>query len=179
MKYSVCDSSYLDRVQRLFTQTFSDSEGETEGALIGELAREMMVTTNPEDIMVFVAEGDGHLAGCIMMTRMGFDESERRVYLLSPVAVRTDCQRKGVGQGLIRFALEVLRAQGVEFVITYGDPNYYGKVGFEPVSEAVVPAPRVLTYPEGWLALSLCEQAIPAISGRSSCVSALDKQVYW
>jgi putative acetyltransferase len=33
--------------------------------------------------------------------------------------------------------------------MTYGDPAYYGKVGFLPVAEHVVPAPFPLSMPIG------------------------------
>lgn len=81
--------------------------------------------------------------------------SGQRAFILSPVAVSTDVQGKGVGQALIRYGLDHLKSLGVELVFTYGDPGYYSKVGFEQITEAIVKAPWPLSQPIGWLALAL------------------------
>lgn len=99
--------------------------------------------------------------------------------LLSPVAVLSSYQRKGVGQKLITFALDSLKENGVELAFTYGDPNFYSKVGFSLISESTVKAPLTLSYPEGWLGKSLINQKIEPISGHSYCVDALNKPEIW
>jgi hypothetical protein len=43
----------------------------------------------------------------------------------------------------------VSKKQGIDTFMTYGDPAYYGKVGFLPVAEHVVPAPFPLSMPIG------------------------------
>jgi len=106
-------------------------------------------------------------------------ESKLNAYILAPVAVQTDQQGKGIGQKLIAFGLDALSKDGVELAITYGDPSFYSKVGFQPVTEAVVPAPLTLQHPEGWLAQSLNGDEIQPIKGKSSCVEALNKPEYW
>ena len=63
--------------------------------------------------------------------------------------------------------------------LTYGDPNFYSKVGFGVVSEQVVPAPLKLSYPEGWLAQSLVGDEIEPIAGKSYCVEAFNKPEIW
>lgn len=55
--------------------------------------------------------------------------------------------------------------QGVELIFTYGDPNYYSKVGFKPASQQVAKAPFESSYPEGWLGLSLTGAAINRLPG--------------
>jgi predicted N-acetyltransferase YhbS len=67
---------------------------------------------------------------------------------------------------LIQFGLETLSKDGVELAITYGDPNFYSKVGFQSVTEAVVPAPIPLQHPEGWLAQSLNGNEIKSIESK-------------
>jgi len=64
-------------------------------------------------------------------------------------------------------------------VITYGDPNFYSKVGFSVISEKNVPAPLKLSYPEGWLGQSLINDRIDPIAGKSHCVEALNKPNLW
>lgn len=167
-----------EEIEQLFTKTFSDSEGQAEGKLIGGLVREMMATTDPKDLYCFVATENGQIIGGVFFTKMIF-ESGINAFILSPMATLTDHQGKGVGQKLINFGLHTLKEDGVELVITYGDPNFYSKVGFEVVSQKVVPSPLKLSYPEGWLAQSLVSDEIEPIAGTSHCAEALNNPELW
>lgn len=106
-------------------------------------------------------------------------ESEAEAFILAPVATRTDQQRRGVAQNLINFGLNALKNDGVELVLTYGDPRFYSKVGFRVISEALIPPPFKLSQPEGWMAQSLLGEQIDPIQGKSRCVEALNKPEYW
>ena len=64
-------------------------------------------------------------------------------------------------------------------LFTYGDPNYYSKVGFKPITEKLIKAPLKLSYPEGWLAQSLVSDEIQPITGNSYCVEAFNKPRIW
>lgn len=165
-------------IQALFTKVFTDAENEAEGLLIGELVREMMETTAPEDIFGFVAKQQEILIGSIFFTRLWFD-APVSVFILSPVAVHTDYQSQGIGQQLIRFGLAQLRENAVDLVFTYGDPAFYSKVGFHWISDAVARAPLAMSQPEGWLCQSLDGSDIAPLAGNSRCVSALAKPLYW
>lgn len=101
------------------------------------------------------------------------------VYMLAPVAVSTEHQGKGVGQALINYGLDELRNRYVNVAITYGDPAFYSKTGFQPLSENVIQAPLKLSMPEGWLGLSLTGDPIPTIKERPACVKAFNNSVYW
>jgi putative acetyltransferase len=52
------------------------------------------------------------------------------VQTLSPLAVRPDRQRQGIGAALVRAGLELLADRGVPAVFLEGDPGYYGQWGF-------------------------------------------------
>jgi len=139
MKLSTYDSNNAAEVEQLFIKTFSDSEGQSEGEVIGHLVRGFMDSTDGNDLHCFKATEDEQIIGSIFFTRMTF-ESGINAFILSPVATHTDHQGKGVGQKLINFGLAVLKENGVELVITYGDPGFYSKVGFSVITEQVVPA---------------------------------------
>ena len=64
-------------------------------------------------------------------------------------------------------------------LLTYGDLDFYSKVGFKSITEDIIKAPLNLTYPNGWLALSLTDKKIDPIQGSTMCVSALMNQKYW
>lgn len=181
MEFSVYDPGEIDEIRDLFTRTFTDSESEGEGTMVGNLAYELMNTTDNHDLFVFIARDHHHgaqIVGCIIFSRLTFD-CGIDAFLLSPVAVSTDCQGKGTGQALINFGLSKLKDNGTELVFTYGDPNYYSRTGFAPVSEAVIRAPLPLSHPEGWLGQSLVSKTIEPVNGKPQCVKAMNKPEIW
>jgi putative acetyltransferase len=99
--------------------------------------------------------------------------------MMAPVAVATAHQSKGIGRRLITHALDALRQEGVDIAVTYGDPAFYGRVGFEPVSEADLPAPQPLNQPQGWIAQSLTDEPLTPLSGPAACVAAFDDPALW
>ncbi|WP_319524192.1 N-acetyltransferase [uncultured Desulfosarcina sp.] len=178
MKLSAYKKSDQSEIQQLFTKTFSDSEGRSEGALIGQLVLDLMNETEPYDIFGFVATENEKIIGSIFFTRLSFD-APVEAFLLSPVAVHTNHQGKGVGQRLIDFGIDRLKEEGVKLVFTYGDPNFYSKAGFGLISEDTAKAPFELTQPEGWLCQSLDGGEIGPLTGVPRCVKALNKPEYW
>jgi len=140
--------------------------------------RQLITETDKKDLYGFVAIEHEKIIGCIFFSRLTF-ESGIRAFILSPVAVHTDHQGQGIGQQLINYGIKRLKAEGVELVMTYGDINFYSKVGFNPVKEEIIKAPGQLTYPEGWLGQSLISNSVEPIIGQPSCVKALSKPEYW
>ena len=178
MKLAIYEPDQSKEIKSLFTKVFSDSENESEGILIGNLAYELITETDKKDLYGFVATEHEKIIGCIFFSRLIF-ESDICAFILSPVAVHTDHHGKGVGQKLINYGIKILKDEGVELIMTYGDINFYSKVGFKPVSEEVVKAPLQLTYPEGWIGQSLISDIVAPIAGNSLCVKALNKPEYW
>lgn len=168
-----------EEIKQLFTKVFSDSEGEAEGRVIGNLTADIMTGTDTQDLYGFVATENKQIIGSIFFTRLRFQNRVNNAFLLAPVAIHTRYQGKGIGRRLINFGLDRLKENGVEIVFTYGDPHFYSKVGFTPISEKVVKAPFALTQPEGWLGQSLVSQEIEPIAGNAYCVKALNKPEYW
>lgn len=174
--------SEQSEIEQLFRQTFSDSDGIAEGEVVAGLVKDMMASTPANDIYGFVAEDQHRLVGCIFLTRMQF-ENKLDLFILSPVAVATECQGTGVGQALIKFGIDALRSKGVAALFTYGDPAFYSRVGFQSVTEDQVKAPFPLSQPIGWLYQGLyqgLENISPeSLNGTPVCVSALSKPEYW
>lgn len=178
MKFSTLNPGNIEEIEQLFIKTFSDSEGQSEGEVIGRLVRDLMGSTDANDLYCFIATENEQIIGSIFFSRMIFD-SGINAFILSPVATHTDHQGKGVGQKLINLGLDALKKNGVELAITYGDPDFYSKVGFSVITEQVLPAPQKLEQPEGWLAQSLVSDEIKPIKGNSFCVEALNKPELW
>ena len=177
MNICAFDSRQAQEVIELFSKVFSESEGRDEGELVGKLVSELVTTPAP-DLFGFVAADREKIVASIFFSRLRFRDPVN-AFLLSPVAVDTNQQGKGIGQKLISFGIDQMKARGVDFLFTYGDPNFYRKVGFEPVSEEVIKGPLPLTHPEGWLGQSLTDEEIKPIAGGSQCVEALNNPELW
>jgi len=178
MKISIFNVMQSQPVIGLFTHVFTNSEGEDEGKLIGSLVSNLITTTDARDLIGFVAFSEETIVGSIFFSRLLLP-NQQVAFILSPVAIATLEQSKGLGQKLITFGIEHLRSLGVDLLFTYGDPNFYSKVGFQKISENTVKAPLKLSYPEGWLAQSLSGDSIEPMNGSSLCVGALNDQQYW
>lgn len=178
MKFGTLTAADSLEVVALFETVFTRSEGAREGALIGALARDLMSSLDAEDIHGFLALHEGEIVGAIFFTRLAFDHP-REAFLLAPVAVHGDHQGVGIGQTLIAHGLREMARRGVSFVATYGDPAFYSRVGFRPLSQDVIRPPYELSQPEGWLGQMLTSEPLESVTGRCSCVRAFDDRAYW
>lgn len=178
MNYHILDKSNQKEVAALFTSVFTSSEGESEGILIGNLSSELASSIDNEETICFGAYENGSLIGSIFFTRLKFNNPVQ-VYMLAPVAVSVEHQSKGIGQALINYGLNELKKRSVTVAVTYGDPNYYSKVGFRELPESIIQAPLKLSMPFGWLGQSLTGKPIPTINERPVCVKEFNDPVYW
>ena len=138
MNFKILDNSSKVDIANLFTSVFSSSEGEQEGKLIGSLAFALATHADNQEIICIGAYEDVSLIGAIFFSRLQFKEPIA-AYMLAPVAVSSAHQGRGVGKALIRFGLDELRNRSATLAVTYGDPAYYSKVGFQALSQDVIP----------------------------------------
>lgn len=178
MNQKILDNNSQKEVTSLFASVFTASEGEKEGRLIGKLASELSSKIDNQEIICFGTYEEESLIGSIFFTRLRFNEAIQ-IYMLAPVAVSTQHQGKGIGRALINYGLNELKRRSEAVVVTYGDPSFYSKVGFQALSENVIQAPLKLSMPEGWLGRSLTEEPIPILSNRPTCVKEFNDPVYW
>ncbi len=168
-----------DDIIAMFLDAFSASEGPEAGGVIEALVAEMLSSLTINDMRVFSVVENGDILACIIFTRMTYPEDDRTVFVLAPVGVSTGQQGKGLGQRLIGHALQALRDSGVDVALTYGDINFYSKVGFAHITEADAQPPLPLQYPEGWLGQSLSAEQFKPLKGPSRCVGPLDDANHW
>jgi predicted N-acetyltransferase YhbS len=178
MNYQSIDKSKQKEVTDLFTSVFAWSEGEKEGALIGNLSSKLASSTDNEETICFGVYENESLIASIFFTRLKFN-NPIQVYMLAPVAVSTEYQGKGIGQALINYGLNELKKRSASVAVTYGDPSFYSKVGFQALSENVIQAPLKLSMPFGWLGQSLTGEPIPTINERPVCVKEFNDPAYW
>ena len=167
-----------DALASLFKDTFSEAADETEGRVVSELARSLMTSTPQQDLYGFIAQQDKFPVAAIFFSRLSFDDSTE-CFLLSPVAVLPAFQNQGLGQTLIRYGINELVSNGVTALFTYGDPAFYGKLGFEPVSVADAQPPYPLSQPEGWLFRALAPEITLPLRGSAACVAAMQDPSIW
>jgi putative acetyltransferase len=92
-----------------------------------------------------VAVLDDEVVGHVGLTPGWIDAPDRvvEVLVLSPLSVRPDHQRAGVGAALVAAALARAEALGSPAVFLEGDPEYYSRRGFAPAREHGFTPPSV------------------------------------
>ena len=77
-----------------------------------------------------VAELDGEVVGHIAFSLARIGGRDCRWYVLGPVGVLPDYQRRGIGKELVRAGIEAIRELGAAGCVLVGDPAYYTRLGF-------------------------------------------------
>lgn len=105
------------------------AEGDAIAALVDDLRRSLATEAG---LSLVAAEDGGRVVGHVLFTRNLLDADKELVdvQVLSPIGVRPDVQRRGIGTRLIRAGLEVLAERGVPLVFLEGSPHYYSRHGF-------------------------------------------------
>ena len=176
MKIRLAQKADLESIQRVVETAFSDEESRVIGNFASDLSSE---TTNPA-IKSLIAEVDGQLIGYVSYSPI-FQKSGSGIsgYILAPLAVSPELQKQGVGSRLIKSGIDMLSADGVDVLLVYGDPEYYGRFGFmEDIGRSFVP-PYPLEYPFGWLGMMLNRADVPKMPLRFECVQALNDPDLW
>lgn len=178
MNIELLDHQHQASLQALFEAVFSASEGAEEGRALAALVSELANSIDNDQILCLGAFEHQQLIAAIFFSRLTVPDPVT-IYMLSPVAVRTDQQGKGIGQTLINHGLNELKNRAVDIVVTYGDPAYYSRVGFQPITETRIQAPQPLAMPQGWQAQSLTTAPIPTITSKPTCVPPFNNPSYW
>lgn len=168
--------SDCDEIAEIYRQAFDESEQE----LIACLAADLLVEQTRPPIISLLAESDSRVVGHIAFSPVTIDRYDGlNAYILAPLAVRTDDQKRGVGSLLIQSGVKVLRDAGVHLIFVYGDPAYYGRFGFGTAVAGKFRPPHELQYPFGWQAVTLNRFTPENAYGSIACVSALDDPRLW
>jgi putative acetyltransferase len=115
----------------------------------------------------------GEIIGHLLMSEGDLasrDGRVRRIWMVGPVAVVPEWQRRGVGARLMRAAIELAVERGLPVLCLLGHATYYPRFGFEPARAIGIEPPRPWGD-ENWLALRLPGWT-PEITGTASYPSA-------
>lgn len=112
-----------------------------EGAVVAPLWADV-VTRGLARAELVAVDGD-ELVGHVGLSHAWLDtrRSLLDVLLLSPLSVRPDRQRTGIGAALLAAAVAGADRLRAPFVVLEGDPGYYGHHGWQPASVYGVEAP--------------------------------------
>ena len=89
-----------------------------------------------KSVIALAAEDEGEVVGHIVFSPLALEPLAGAIGLgLGPIAVLPDHEKHGVGRRLVQNGLAACHAWGAGFVTVLGDPEYYGRFGFEPASE--------------------------------------------
>ncbi|HEY4761134.1 MAG TPA: N-acetyltransferase [Thermoguttaceae bacterium] len=113
-----------------------------------------------------VAVQNCEIVGHIAFSPVTIESSDKSfdALRLAPMAVRPDCQRQGIGTGLIRWSLDECRRMGHGVVIVLGHPEYYSRFGFTSAAARGIQCP--FTVPsEAFMMIELLPDALGGHSG--------------
>ncbi|HTN17308.1 MAG TPA: N-acetyltransferase [Chitinophagaceae bacterium] len=117
------DIGSIDQVTKTAFASAAYSSG-TESFIIKALR------ANGQLSVSLIAEEQGILIGHIAISPVRISSGSEGWFGLGPVSVIPSKQGSGVGSGLIRAALDALRALHASGCVVLGEPSYYGRFGF-------------------------------------------------
>jgi putative acetyltransferase len=92
----------------------------------------------------WIAEDASGMVGHVAFSRVWLETTDvprRPAVILTPMAVRPDRQRMGIGTRLMQHALRQLEMQGETLFFVLGHPKYYRRAGFSTAAAAGVESP--------------------------------------
>ncbi|QKO21143.1 GNAT family N-acetyltransferase [Rhodoferax sp. BAB1] len=116
----------------------------TEHFIVNALRRAGQLTLS------LVAERDSVVVGHVALSPVTISDGAPGWYGLGPISVLPALQGQGIGSALMHAALDGLRARGAAGCLLVGDPAYYTRFGFKPVSGLLYPG----IPPEYFMALA-------------------------
>lgn len=176
MTLRIAGSADRDDIHAVHLAAFPESES----ALVAKLAVDLLAEDTTPQTFSWVAEADGRIIGHVAFSPVTMDSDEPgQGYILAPLGVRPEHHKGGVGSKLVEAGLKHLSDRGVDFVIVYGDPAYYGRFGFSAEAAARFTPPYPLQYPFGWQGLALGEAPSGDTPVRIGCVGSLSDPQLW
>lgn len=153
---------------------------EGESAEVSKLARELLAERTTPETFSLVAEDDGLIVGHIAFSPVTAGGNDGfKGFILSPLGVKTEFQKNGIGGKLIEHGVRHLSDMGVNVLFVYGDPGYYGRFGFSNDAGRGYTAPYELRYPSGWQAIALNKLELKKLPVTLTCVAALANPLLW
>ena len=113
-------------------------------------------------------DATGRVVGLLLLSEGDLETDAgavRRIWMVGPVAVLPEVQRRGVGAALMRAAIELATSRDQPVLCLLGHDTYYPRFGFEPARGIRIEAPRPWAD-ANWMALRLPAWT-PDVRGRA------------
>ena len=153
------EDKYLLPSLDLIEAVFTDYENPVDAKITRNLAEEIRAGRfyDPRLELIMVESDADEVVGYVNFSRFHLDgKYEEKLLLLSPVAVKTQLQRRHISKDLIEYGLKKAAELGYKAVIVEGNPMNYRNRGFRTsadygitANESVgLPAPECLMVQE-------------------------------
>lgn len=163
-------------IERVHWSAFPEGERE----LVAKLAIDLLAEDTTPPTVSLLAEADGAVVGHVAFSPVAIaDHAGCQAYILAPLAVQADLQKRRIGSTLVEHGMRQLAAAGAHVVFVYGDPEYYGRFGFTADAARNYTTPYPLQYPFGWQAVILNACGIGDDPAVITCVGALCHPELW
>ncbi len=110
-----------------------------------------------EDGSLVAVDTAGRLVGHLLLSEgdlVAADGSQRRIWMVGPVAVVPELQGRGIGSMLMHAAIALATARSQPVLVLLGHPTYYPRFGFESARSIGIDPPQ--PWSDGaWMALRL------------------------
>ena len=141
-------ASDFAEIAELLTAAFDDPR-------VAAMVAEIRASRDYVPELTFAADDAGELAGYAMLSYVDVEGLDVRILQLTPVAVRPDRQRRGIGTALVQTALDAAAERAEPLVLVEGVPAYYPRFGFEPASALGLLRPNPAIPEAAWMAKRL------------------------
>ena len=139
------EDKYFQASLDLIQQVFTDHADEKEGNLVRALTEEIRAKRFYMPELEIIAVCEGEVVGYANFSRFHLEgKYEDRLLLLSPVAVKTQLQRRHISKQMIEYGFEKAAEMGFEAVIVEGNPRNYNPRGFvTAANQGILPGKTV------------------------------------
>jgi putative acetyltransferase len=116
-----------EQIRKVHLSAFNESEN----TVIAQLITKLLIATDAP-VLSLVAEDQNAIVGNIIFSTVEI-EGYRNVtaFILAPLAVLPEFQKRGIGTSLIVNGLSILKERGIDLVFVYGNPAFYSRSGFK------------------------------------------------
>lgn len=176
MQIRTATSLDRDDVRDVHLAAFDEGERE----IVAKIATDLLAEETTPQTISLLAESQGDVVGHVAFSpvTIGTDENCQG-YILAPLAVKPDHQKRRIGSELIEHGMQQLSNRGVDILFVYGDPDYYSRFGFSVDAAARYIPPYKLQYPSGWQGIALKEPGTETSPIKITCVTALSDPEQW
>jgi len=145
-------------ISRLIEAAFGDGD-------VARFAEQIRASPGYVPELAFVVEEEGEIVAHTMLSKVRLDGLDVDLLILTPMSVRPDRQRQGVGAALVVAALAAADERGEPLVLVEGIPAYYPRFGFESAAALGLEPPEEGIPDAAWMVCPL-RAYDPALRGR-------------